>query len=758
MKKIISYILTGVVGISAAGILWSCSAENPFDNNGNGNIQLRTIVNSITTRAEDGSDQSSLEEKCVVYISGKEGLLYKKQGLGNVDPQITLKAGSYVAEAWTGDSVSASFDKKFYRGYQPFELEKGDNKNVVIDCRIANVVASINASTIDPVLIKDDYVITIKNSAGECVFTKENIIDGKAYFMMPNNDKTLEYVITGTRKDGQKFSKNGVIENVERSHHYILNFEYNSDDPEDPNSGAVFIKINIKDEVITTDNVTVFSRPVITGVNCDIEKQFVFINDDDIPETVSVQICGDGLDDIELSLGCCTWKEILDLDASDDQFFPSDQPLNFGNINSEDQRISICRDKGLEYIPPHYNEKTKIETAHLNFSKDIFVRLLRKPEEHVFKIRVTDKHRQETEATLNIVRTNDAVIHDKPIEVEQVNPDDWQSIKSNSVSLTYTLSDNIEGTPGIEYSKASEDNWTFVAANTSAKASRKATTRVSAKYTMKITGLEPATTYKYRACCGDFRSEEIMTFTTESKFIIPNYSLEDWSNWSENSKVLIPGANGERAFWDSGNHGSATMSVTLTQSDTSIKHIGEMSARLRSQFVGIGGFAGKFAAGNLFAGTYLETQGTDGRLEFGKPYDGSHPVAMRVWVNYRPGVADKNGSKNGHMAQGEVDEGQIFVALSTEPIEVRTKSSNRKLFNKDEEVVLAYGEHTFYKEKYGADGELKELIIPINYKDIAVKGVPTHLIIVCSASKYGDYFDGGEGSTMYVDDFELIYE
>ncbi|MDE7410207.1 MAG: DUF4493 domain-containing protein, partial [Muribaculaceae bacterium] len=336
MKKIISYILTGVVGISAASVLWSCSAENPFDNNGNGTIQLRTVVNSITTRAEDGTDQSSLEDKCVVYISGKEGLLYKKQGLGNVDSQIILKAGSYVAEAWTGDSVSASFDKKFYRGYQPFELEKGDNKNVVIDCRIANVVASINASTIDPVLIKDDYMITIKNSAGECVFTKENIIDGKAYFMMPNNDKNLEYVITGTRKDGQPFSKSGVIENVERSHHYILNFEYNSNDPEDPNSGAVFIKINIKDEVITTDNVTVFSRPVITGVNCDIEKQIIFVNDDEIPETVSVQICGDGLDDIELSLGCCTWKDILDLDSSDEQFFPSDQPLNFGNINSED--------------------------------------------------------------------------------------------------------------------------------------------------------------------------------------------------------------------------------------------------------------------------------------------------------------------------------------------------------------------------------------------------------------------------------------
>ncbi|MDE7349864.1 MAG: PCMD domain-containing protein [Muribaculaceae bacterium] len=758
MKKIISYILTGVVGMSAACALWSCSAENPFESDGTGTIQLRTVVNSITTRADDQNDQSSLEEKCVVYISGTKGLIYKKQGLGNVDPQITLKAGSYVAEAWTGDSVSASFDKKFYRGYQPFELKKGDTQNVVVNCRIANVVASINTSTINPVLMKDDYVITIKNSAGECVFTKDNAIDGKAYFMMPNDDTTLEYTIAGTRKDGGSFTKSGKIEKVERAHHYILNFEYNPETPDDPTTGAVFIKINIKDEVISNDNVTVFSRPTATGVDFNIDKQLVFINDDDIPEVVSVQICGDGLDDIELSLGCCTWKVLLNLNTTNDQFFPDKRPLNFGNLNPDDQRISICKEKGIEYLPPNLDEKTKIETAHLNFSKEVFTRLLRNPEEHVFSIRITDRNKQETVATLRVARTENAIILDDPIEVEQVDPKDWRNIKAHSVNLTYTLADNIEGTPGIEYSKADEDNWTFVPVSSQANAPRYAMTRGSNKYALKITGLEAGTTYKYRACCGDFHGDDIMTFTTESKFIIPNASLEEWSNFVENEKILLPGAGGQRTFWDSGNHGSATMSVTLTQFDESMKHTGEKSARLRSQFVGLGGFAGKFAAGNLFAGSYLETQGTDGRLEFGRPYNGSHPVALRVWVNYRPGVADKNGSKNGHMAQGEVDEGQIYVALSTEPVEVRTKASNRKLFNKDENVVLAYGEHTFYKENYGADGELKELIIPIDYKDNAVKEMPTHLIIVCSASKYGDFFDGGEGSTMYVDDFELIYE
>lgn len=57
-----------------------------------------------------------------------------------------------------------------------------------------------------------------------------------------------------------------------------------------------------------------------------------------------------------------------------------------------------------------------------------------------------------------------------------------------------------------------------------------------------------------------------------------------------------------------------------------------------------------------------------------------------------------------------------------------------------------------------SDGELKSLDIPLEYFSNAKTVKPTHLVIVCSASKYGDFFEGGRGSTMYVDDFELVYE
>ena len=105
---------------------------------------------------------------------------------------------------------------------------------------------------------------------------------------------------------------------------------------------------------------------------------------------------------------------------------------------------------------------------------------------------------------------------------------------------------------------------------------------------------------------------------------------------------------------------------------------------------------------------------------------------------------------------GGSDHGQIYVALTTEPIEIRTNPSNRKLLDKDEAAVLAYGERTF-TSSFGPDGSLESLEIPIEYNARANTQRPKYLVIVVSASKYGDYFSGAVGSVMYVDDFELIY-
>ena len=76
------------------------------------------------------------------------------------------------------------------------------------------------------------------------------------------------------------------------------------------------------------------------------------------------------------------------------------------------------------------------------------------------------------------------------------------------------------------------------------------------------------------------------------------------------------------------------MNKNVTKPESTIKHGGNYSAKLESQFVGIGSI-GKFAAGNAFIGKYLATDGTDGILGFGRPF-ATRPSALKVYVKYTP--------------------------------------------------------------------------------------------------------------------------
>ena len=45
----------------------------------------------------------------------------------------------------------------------------------------------------------------------------------------------------------------------------------------------------------------------------------------------------------------------------------------------------------------------------------------------------------------------------------------------------------------------------------------------------------------------------------------------------------------------------------------------------------------------------------------------------------------------------------------------------------------------------------------ITYSESGKTRKPTHIVIVCSASIYGDYLTGGENSMLWLDDLELNY-
>ncbi|MDE6511009.1 MAG: PCMD domain-containing protein, partial [Muribaculaceae bacterium] len=654
---------------------------------------------------------------------------------------IVLRQGHSVAEAGTGDSVPASFDSKFYRCYEPFDLVEGTNQ-LSLNCKIANVVASVNASTIDEAQVKNLHV-TVSTSNGMLEFDESNFKTSKGYFMMPydadgNRESVLNIKIEGENILGEPFVKTRKVENVKPAYEYVVNLSYDASG-DDPQGGGYLVVTVDESEILVASTVEIFAAPAIEGVDFDIDKQIVgepgqFVGDRQVKVVAFDEISSFTIecrDAGNLNLP----SQTVDLKTVDD--------VTIAQIHD----AGITWDKTVEDVVNNKDGHTR-QLSYITFSETYLNSLPARDDEYRIRLTATDGNGKTTAKTLRIAVGENAIVYDAPVVADDVqNSENYMAIGARRATLTLSIKDENATNPGIRYREAGTGDWTTVPMTRS---------RANIKGTVTLTGLKPGTRYEYQAVADGYTPSESLYFTTEGQFVIPNASLEEWSDFSENSKVLIPGAGGERTFWDSGNHGSATMSVTLTQKSEEMFHSGSLSARLRSQFVGLGAL-GKFAAGNLFAGEYYKTNGTNGEIYFGREYNGSHPSALKVFVNYRPGVADKNGSKGGKLKQGDQDMGQIYVALTTEKVHIDTRYPDTMLWNTDADCVLAYGEKLFEGD-YGPDGQLQELTIPINYNAKAKTRKPVYLVIVCTASYYGDYFDGGEGSTMYVDDFELVYE
>lgn len=310
---------------------------------------------------------------------------------------------------------------------------------------------------------------------------------------------------------------------------------------------------------------------------------------------------------------------------------------------------------------------------------------------------------------------------------------------------------------GFRYRKTGGDTWTEVPAAD--------LTIDGGAFRAQLHGLEPESSYEAVAWSGEDISPAV-TFTTERELPLPN---ADFETWGTIGSLVCPYLSTDTMFWDTGNKGAATVGATLTESSTDTRpgSPGRFSASLTSKFAGFGSI-GKFAAGNLFVGNYFATEGTNGRVNFGRPFT-SRPTGLRVWVKFTngkinriPGGKESIKVSDRTLTKDDKDEGQVFIALGTwtaaeyggsadSPVQVFSGDEST-FFNRNAKDVIGYGELTLQEPVEG----WTMFEIPVEYT--ATDIVPTHLIIICSASRWGDYFVGSEQNRMWVDDFELLWD
>lgn len=725
--------------------LQSCTADDPFADAGEGTLRINTSISSDLTRSGE-TDIDHLSETCIVYINNEKGLIKKYKGLDQLPSSITLKTGHYVAEAWAGDSVPASFDKKFYSAYQPFDMNVGQNE-LNLTCRIANVVVSVNKASLDAGI--SDMTVKVASSTGDVTFSDVNI-DDKGYFMMPFGENALTYTIEGSTETGQHFVKTGQIENVRKAHEYVLTLR---NEPGESVIGGGYFRVVIEEIPVVEDVIELFGRPVVKGVDFNIDNQLQMLK-------------GDETDKIIYTSGFNSLAS-LRLDMSDN-LASATGLTNGSNILSCDEATRAAFEaKGIKWDIASVNneENIKSENVYLTLKKDFFAALPESATEYSLTFTAVDQQGKDRVATLRIANTEDAFDRTAPVTLKGIS-DNYMAVSASTAKLPIIVNEESVENVRMAYRAKGTAEWTevnVVASNAAGKVRRAPRRLAAGTYEVTLSGLRHSTEYEYKCIVGDFETD-VRTFTTEAPFVIVNASMESWSTYSAKTMlgtktVPYPGVGSSREdnpFWESGNEGAATANMTLTSKSTDMKKSGEASARLESKSA-----FGMIAAGNVFSGTYVRTDGTNGVLSLGREYNGSHPKGLRVWVNYRPGsgVTVKSGNESfvPDGFKGGTDHGQIYVALVTEKVEIRTNPNDRKLFDPAGAEVLAYGQRTF-EQAFGPDGALECLEIPLEYNEKAKTIKPVYLVIVASASKYGDYFSGAAGSVFYLDDFELIYD
>lgn len=734
-----------------------CSDEINYDSpdDGQGRVLIRPMLNNdvsgtVATGVRKapsragGVASDELAAKTLIWISNSKGLVRKFDGVGQVPAEgIWLNSDNYIAEAWTGDSVSASFDKKYFKAREPFTISKGQTIQIDLELKISNVVVEVEYDT----EVKDLLVnpsVTAGHKRGTLTFEGLDMEKTPGYFMMPSFDKNIAYTFTAKTADGSDVKSDGVIENARPGYKYKLKIVYNNGGGQDPIGAGIFQIVVDESEIVVEDHILIESAPVISGIGFDLASPIV--GEEGKLETRKLwiqSVCA--LKAVEIS--CPPGFDALGIGGSDFEIFGM-QPSVADALAAH----------GFSYIhQKHTGEATNPEFEEMKLVFDeAFMNLLPNGE-HEITVRATDANGRTGVAVMMVILTDASV---QTVELPAASPAIWATQATVAGTV---LKDGIEN-PGFNYREAGTQQWSFVAAGTGQSGARRRVARrapaVGSNYSAVLTGLKPGTTYEYQAVCTGFESS-IARFTTEEALQLKNASLEEWTSakcMNDKKNVLIPAASEADMFWDSGNHGSATMSKEVTQQATDKVHSGQYSAKLSSQFVGVGTI-GKFAAGNLFVGKYLKTDGTDGILGWGRPFT-SRPTALRVWVHYTPGTVEYVNSNVSDIVKGQPDKGIIYVAIvdgSTKeaegtswPVVVKTKSA--ELFHKTDSNVIGYGEKVFTEATAGSDLVMVE--IPIAYTRTDLKA--SNIIVTCSASKGGDYFAGGD-SVMYLDDFELVY-
>lgn len=623
-----------------------------------------------------------------------ESLIRRYDSVNDVPDYMSLLAGSYVAKVQVGQKRAVSFDEKYYYGESAFEVKPSEVAAVTVDCKLQSTIVAVN------------YDATVAEKLSEGYFTTVAIAESYDKQAIATGD-----VLSLTYEE----SKDGYVMMPEGQTSLYWHFEGTH-----PVEGDI-VKEGLIENVKPAARYTItlkYSQDAPGGlvIEATVDESMEEYNDV-IIFSPDPTILGDGFDVAEQQLSTTASRTY--------------NVASLAAISTMTLSVSGVEYDLLTNVPAGITvDKSDDLTYKVTVTEAFFTQVAGGAQALTFHIEDVDGGKLTKDV-------NYLVQGVMPLSTSDY--DLW----FGNVTFKATVLNTAASSVKIAYS-ADGATWTEVAA----------TAGENNTYTAVGADFAAEKNYTYKLVVDSADAGKALTHQTAAGAQIPNGDME---SWSDAGGVIYPYAAGASPFWLTGNDGAAMAGATLTQSSTDVRpgSTGQYSAYLKSQKAALMGI-GKFAAGNLFVGTF-SMSGLNGTVNFGRDFKfTAKPKSLSFWMKHNEGTINE-GAGTPAEATG-TDKATIMVIITNwdTPYAVNTADTSTFFTMADlatMEGVIGYG----YIEKRESATEWAEYTIDITYREDMKNEKPKKLVVSFTPSGFGDYFTGSTDSWMYVDDIIFNY-
>ncbi|MCC8199381.1 MAG: PCMD domain-containing protein [Tannerellaceae bacterium] len=665
---------------------------------------------------------------------------YKEEVEGQ---RILLPAATYDIVITSSSPDEPAWDTPVYYADTTLTVKSGEIASAALECKIANTKVTVDFTS-NVATYFSYYEAIVTGKSGELTFAMDETRAG--FYFTDKLTVTLNLI---NKNNGLAFQFIKVFPDIQPRYHYKLKFD-TTEGGDNAAGGNIEVSINVDlEEIEYTIKLPEYTQlmDMPKAPTTQIETQLTGKEETSDTHIAFKKIEGETIAD-KHQLIITTQAGLKNLYIMLSQTFRENDnfPEIFDWLNDENEEI-----RNKLNISGSYDTDQLIYTLDMKGMLNNYLTPYEKSNKvYTLQIAALDVYQQEIITTFSYTVSPDLdLLTDTPDII-------WATFAVLKGSI-----DPVGGSDAkFIYGKSSdeESSWKEISINNNEYAT-------DGTIQQLITGLEPNTAYSYKLVGylnNEYSEGDVIQFQTEATPTIPNLNFDDWYTGSPNSS-WFPGTDADNLYWDSGNKGANTVSaVNPTSKETGnivLKEGNQAAAKLTSSNVNAI-IMTIFAADNIYTGAFVSSEisisNPGAQLDFGIAYEG-RPTKMSGYYMYQPVTINTSSSAYSYM-EGQQDTCSIYIALFDEnwngPFRVNTQTGTFVDFSV--ESCIGYGELSIEEASKNNMSEYSKFEIDINYRNYIRK--PKYVLIVASASKYGDYFTGGVGSTLYIDEFELSFD